>query len=227
MTMPRKLELVRRGRVQALLLQLVARETDFEAVVSAMAKIESEQACELAVHRQEHESGRALTATVEVFPPDEVREPRHERRFFPEFGKRQGAPKPSEQGETEEFTTVAGRQPEDRRELAKERDFLGPDRRLHRTAAAKELEPSRVRALRCLDVAAKRRLVDEPLRAVEAPSTGLRREVPFELVLDRPDQVRHYATPVGMPDIGSAAALAPDLPAFPPGAPASAAGSRQ
>jgi hypothetical protein len=168
-----------------------------------------------------------LTASIEVLPSDDPRQSRHELGFFPEIGETQCAPKPSEQGQAEEFTPLGGRQPEDRREVTKERDFLRPDRRLYRPATAKELEPSRVHALRRLDVAAKHRIVDKPLRAVETPSTDFCGEMQLELTLDRSDQVRHYARPVRMPEIGSPEAVTLDLTACAPGAPEPASGSRQ
>ena len=172
------------------------------SVVSAVAKIQPEQTGELAVDRQEDQPGPVLTASIEVLPADDARQLRDEAGLFPQIGETQCAPKPSEQGQAEEFTPLGGGQPEDRREVTQERGFLGPHRRLHRLATAKELEPARVCSLCRLDIAAEHRGIDEPLRAVETPSSDFRGEMQLELTLDRPDQVRHYVTPVRMPETG-------------------------
>src|SRR5689334_13788348 len=156
-----------------------------------MAKIQPEQPGELAVDRQEDQSGPVLAASIEVLPADDARQLRDEVGVFPQIGETQGAPKPSEQGQAEEFTPLGGGQPEDRREVAQERGLLGPHRRLHGLATAKELEPTRVRALCRLDIAAEHRGIDESLRAVEPPSTDFRGEMQLELALDRPYQISH------------------------------------
>jgi hypothetical protein len=108
----------------------------------------------------------------------------------------------SEQGEADEFARFSGRQAEGRREPTKERGLLGPDPRLYRRATAKKLEPSGVHAMHCLGVPAEHFLVDEPLRAVESPSTNICGEMPFEVTLDRSNRVRHYATSCSSSDSG-------------------------
>jgi hypothetical protein len=98
----------------------------------------------------------------------------------------QGSPKPSQQGEAQEFAPLGRRQSEGGRELIKEIGVCGPNARLYRRAAAKKFEPPRVHALRGLRASvATCRLADESLGAVEALSIAFRRQTPAQVALDR------------------------------------------
>jgi hypothetical protein len=191
--LPRKLEPFRDRRPETLLLELVVRDTHLETVVFSMAKIRLEQAGELAVDRQEDKPGPVSRASIEMLPPRDPRKSRHEfGRPFREIIETPGSPKPPQQAQADEFARRGGRQPEDRREVTKEIGVLGPNVPLNGRAAAKELEPPRVHAMRHLIAcAAAHRLVDEPLRAVEPLPIALRSEMPPEVALDRSYEVHH------------------------------------
>jgi hypothetical protein len=76
--LPRQLEPFLERRPETLLLELVVRKTDFETVVSSMAKVRLEQTGELAVDRQEDETSPVSPASIEMFPPRDTRKSRHE-----------------------------------------------------------------------------------------------------------------------------------------------------
>jgi hypothetical protein len=184
--LPRKLELFGDRRPQALLIEFVVRDSDFEAGVAMMAKIRLKQAGELGVDRHEDQPRPVLTASIEMLPSGRAGQPRHQLgRPFREIVEVPGSPDPPQQGEADELAPFVGGQVEGRREVTKEIAVLGPNVGLDRRLAAKKLEPSRVHSVRDLAAAASRGLLDEPLPAIEPPPVDLRAEMAPQVMLDR------------------------------------------
>jgi hypothetical protein len=96
--LPRELEAFRGRCPKTLRLEFVIRDTDREAVIPAVAKVQLEQAGELAVDRQEDEPHPVSPASIEMLPSRDAGESRHDfGRPFDEIIKTPGPPKPPQQ----------------------------------------------------------------------------------------------------------------------------------